>query len=128
MSVLDLFDVSFKAAHALAKFSAVAPGNGDGAYLATQADSAAIGVVQRDVNSGQSAQVMLHGITRALAGAAVTAGQRITATTSGFTVPVTSGAAAPTHILGDALTGAASGMIYHLHINRRFAGNSGAAL
>lgn len=128
MSVIDLFQVPFRAAHTLSKFVAAAAGNGDGAYLATLADSGAIGIVQRDVASGQSAPVMLHGISRALAGLAVTAGQRVTATTSGYIVPVTSGAAAATHILGTALTGAASGMIFHCHIDRRFNGQSGAAL
>jgi hypothetical protein len=136
MSVIDLFQVSFRAQHPLAKLTAVAPVAADGAYGATQipldANSlngvGAIGVVQRDVNSGQSAPVMLHGITRAIAGAAITAPARVTATASGYLVTATSGGAARVDILGDALTSAASGMIFHLHINRRVVTASGAAV
>lgn len=136
MSVIDLFQVSFRATHPLAKFSAVAPVAADGAYGATQVPLnpsslngvGAIGVVQRDVGSGQSAPVMLHGITRALAGAAITAGARVVATTSGFLVSATSGSAGRSDILGDALTSVASGMIFHLHINRRVVTASGAAV
>jgi len=136
MSVIDLFQVSFRAAHPVAQLSAVAPVAADGAYGATQIPLnpsslngiGAIGVAQRDTNSGQSVPVMLHGITRALAGAAVVAGARISATTSGYLVTATSGGAGRVDVLGDALTSAASGMIFHLHINRRVVTASGAAV
>lgn len=125
MSVVDLFQITFKAEHPLAKFSAVALSTAQD-YGATQVpfDSnslngqGAFGIVQRDVRSGENAPVMLHGISRALVGAAVTRGAKLIATTSGFLITATSGAAAPGSVIGDAFTSAASGMIAHVHIRR----------
>lgn len=124
-SVIDLFQVTFKAEHPLAKFTAVALSTAQD-YGVTQVpfDSnslngqAAFGIVQRDVRSGQSAPIMLHGISRAIVGGAVTRGAKLVAATSGFLVAATSGAAAPQGIIGDAFTSAASGMITHCHIRR----------
>lgn len=126
MSVIDLFDVTFKAAHTIRKFTGVAQ-SASADYLVTQADSHSIGIAQRDANSGQSIPVMLHGVSRALAGLAVTRGSRVTTATSGFIVPVTSGAALTSPVLGRALISAASGMITHVFIDRYTTGQSGAA-
>lgn len=126
MSVIDLFQVTFKAAHRIAKFSSVALGTAED-YGVTQAGSIAVGIAQRDANSGQSVPVMLHGISRGLVGAAVVRGSRVVQTTSGFIITATSGAAASTPILGKALTSAASGMIAHIFIQPSFNGNSGDA-
>lgn len=130
MSVIDLFQVTFRAEHPLAQFSAVALSTAQD-YGATQVpfDSnslngqTAFGIVQRDVRSGQSAPVMLHGVSRAIAGAAIVRGAKVGAVASGFLTTVTSGAAAVAGVLGDAFTSAASGMIFHLHIRR---GSTGA--
>ena len=135
MSVIDLFQVSFKAEHPIAQFSAVALGTAQD-YGVTQVPlnvaslttNGAFGIAQRAVASGQNASVMLHGISRAVVGAATTRGQRVTGTASGFVTPVTSGAAALTHVLGVALTTAASGMIAHVFLRAAFNGQSGAAL
>ena len=135
MSVIDLFQVTFRAEHPLAKFSAVAPSIAQD-YGVTQvplnpsslSTVGAFGIVQRDVASGQSAPVMLLGISRGLMGLPTVRGQRVTGTTSGFIIPVTSGAAAATHGLGQAFTSAASGMIGHVYLRPEFTGSSGAAL
>lgn len=135
MSVIDLFQVTFRAEHPLAKLTAVAYSTAQD-YGVTQVpfDSNSLngqgpaGIVQRDVRSGQSAPVMLHGVSRAIVGAAVVRGAKLVAVTSGFLTTATSGAAAPQQIIGDALTSAASGMIAHVHIRRGFTGaTSGGA-
>lgn len=85
----------------------------------------ALGVSQRDVNSGQTASVLLLGISRVIAGAAVTPGQYFTAQSgTGFALSVASGAAA-TLATGLVLTAAASGMIFQGFLSPTFI-NSGA--
>lgn len=116
MSVIDLFQVTFKAANGLSKFHAVGQSAADD-YTVANTGTEALGIVQRDVASGQSAPVMLHGISRGVVGASVTRGQRVTNGGSGFLVAATSGAI-PTPVLGRALTSAASGMISHIFIDR----------
>lgn len=125
-AVIDLFDVAFKTNAQVRKFTGVALSTAAD-YTVTQADSQSVGIAQRDAASGQNVPVMLHGVSRALTGIAVVRGNRVTTATSGFIVPVTSGAALPSPILGNALTSAASGMIAHVFINTSFTGQSGGA-
>lgn len=112
---IDIFTHTFKARTALAKFSAVEHNTNEDLAVSqhTNPTRYGIGIVQRDVRSGQSAPVLLVGITRFLAGAAVVRGQPLIAAGSGFLSGVASGTAvaSTTCIVGRALTSAASGMI-----------------
>lgn len=71
-----------------------------------------IGVLKNKPTAGQHATVALEGAVRVQAGIAVTAGDRFTAASGGFAVPINSGDALPIVNMGRALTTAASGMTF----------------
>lgn len=79
---------------------------------AATAGEAAIGILQTKPTSGKTASVAVLGKTRCFAGGTITAGANVTATASATATAVASG----DYILGNALTGVASGGLFMLEI------------
>lgn len=65
--------------------------NGTAQAIAPAAGVVPLGVVQNTPTSGQTASVMLQGITKALYGAAVTAGQSLMVNATGQFIPWVTG-------------------------------------
>lgn len=128
---VNLFEITFAAVRGIGQYRVVTQGAAD--FSVNYGDPAQVlGVSQRDVNSGQSAQVQLFGITRVLVGAAVTRGAPLVAQSgTGFAIAgVASGGAGQTAaVFGRALTSAASGMLASVFVHGPvFASASGAAV
>lgn len=64
-----------------------------------------LGVVQNNPNVGQAAEVMLTGISRVIAGANLTAGQRVTTTNEGKATPEVEGSYSFGRVLETATAG-----------------------
>lgn len=79
---------------------------------ADTAGEATIGLLQTKPTSGRTASVAVLGKSRCFAGGTITAGANITATASATATAVASG----DYILGNALTGVASGGLFMLEI------------
>jgi len=77
--------------------------------IAAEADTA-LGVLQNKPESGQHAAVAWEGHMKAYAAAAISAGARVTVTTSGYMLTVASGDGGQ---VGKALTAAASGDLFN---------------
>lgn len=125
---IDLMTITFAAQRAVNQFRIV---DVSGDFAVTYASGLrSIGVSQRDVSSGQSVPVMVHGVTRVQAGGAITAGQFFTAQSgTGFAIAIASGAAGNTNVpVGRALTGAASGFLFSGFLNVPSAVASGVAV
>jgi len=76
------------------------------------------GVLQNKPQAGEHATVAMEGITKVVAGAAVSVGDLITSAASGFAAVVASGNAADKKVVGKALTAAASGSVFSMEIDR----------
>ena len=77
------------------------------------ADASAIGLLQnKPAASGRSATVGYAGEMKAYAAAAITAGARLTVTTSGYVTTATSANIDGGFVVGKALTAAASGDLF----------------
>ena len=74
-----------------------------------------VGVVQNHPNSGEAATVALSGITKVIAGGAVSAGKKVSAAATGFATQTISGGI-EIAVFGRALTTAASGGIFTMLI------------
>ena len=84
-----------------------------------------IGVLQNHPQSGEHATVAVEGESRCRAGGTIAQGAWVTAANTGFATAVASGATS-TRAIGKAMSGAASGSIFPLHI-QPFLTASGAA-
>lgn len=88
---------------------------------------ASVGVLLNAPKDGEFASVATDGVTMVRVGAAVTAGDYITAAASGWGITATGPFAARTDILGRARTGAASGMLAAVDLDGfAFANSAGA--
>lgn len=83
---------------------------------------AGFGVLLNAPKDGEFASVATDGVALVYAGAAVTAGQYVTAATSGWAVVVTSGSGQ--EVLGKVRVGAASGMLAAVAIDYFYRPNS----
>ena len=83
--------------------------------LAGASDLAQIGVLQEKPDTGQVGNVQVDGITKAKAGAAIVAGDRLTTDAAGAFIP----AVATKQVLGIAMTSAASGDIFSMLLAAR---------
>lgn len=79
---------------------------------ADTAGEATIGLLQTKPTSGRTASVRVDGKSRCFAGGTITAGANITVTASATATAVASG----DYILGNAITGVASGGLFFLEI------------
>lgn len=88
--------------------------------VALSAADIGFGVVQNHPRSLEAATVVHMGVTKVRAGLAVSVGNFITSAATGFGVAVLSGAAhgANIYVLGRALTGAASGALFTVAIEK----------
>ncbi len=102
-----IWDESFESAadHTAKQFFIVKLDSTAKIVLAAAAGDLLLGVLQNDPNTGQAAQVRILGITKAVAGAAITLGDEVISDTAG---KVISTAAAGDRILGQALEAAAA--------------------
>ncbi len=82
----------------------------NGVKLRVAAGAGSLGVLDNKPKSGEHATVVVMGLTRAFAGATVTAGQFVTSTASGTFTNATSGQ----YIMGKSITGCASGSTFQL--------------
>lgn len=80
------------------------------------------GVLANAPKAGEHAAVVTDGVTMVRASIALTAGQYITATTSGWAVSVTSGAGQ--EVLGRVEAGCASGMLAAVNVSVFYRANS----
>lgn len=71
--------------------------------VATVAGEYVVGILQSKPASGQPADVMVHGVSKAVSGAAISAGAKIMTNASG---KVITGATAGSHVIGTALEAA----------------------
>jgi hypothetical protein len=89
--------------------------NSSGQAALANATALVVGVLQNKPSAaGQAATVAVHGVSKAVAGGAITAGARVTADASGNAIAAASAGDA---VLGVALTGAASGDVFPVLIN-----------
>lgn len=107
MSYLDSIPVIAGADLSAAQYKAVVIGG------TIAADSTAMGILQNKPVSGQDATVGYQGRSRYVAAAAVSAGAKLSVTTSGYLTTVTSGG----DVIGRALGDVASGGIGEAVIN-----------
>tara|TARA_Y100000592_G_scaffold62246_1_gene97222 strand:- start:12472 stop:12831 length:360 start_codon:yes stop_codon:yes gene_type:complete len=84
----------------------------NGVKLRVAAGAPGLGILDNKPKSGEGATVITQGVTRAFAGAAVTAGQFLTSTASGTFTNATSGQ----YIMGKSITGCASGSLFLLDV------------
>jgi hypothetical protein len=89
--------------------------NASGQAAVANATALVVGILQNDPGAaGQPATVAYAGASKAVAGASITAGARVTADANGAVIPA---AAAGDPVLGVALSNAASGDIIPVLIN-----------
>lgn len=78
------------------------------------------GVLQNKPLASEAAEVRVYGMSKAIAGAAVTAGNRVQTNATGFFINATSGL----NVAGDAVTGASSGGIFTLVVRPHWWGGN----
>ena len=78
---------------------------------ARQAGDQGIGIIQASAQSGEAVKVRFGGISKAIAGAAVTAGDYLRANATGFLVTGNSG-----NVVGTALNGVGSGGLFTMFV------------
>jgi hypothetical protein len=79
---------------------------------------APFGVLNNAPRAGENASVVTGGITMVRVGAAVQASQKATSATSGWAIAAVQGAEATKNVVGEFITGAASGMLAALKVER----------
>lgn len=77
------------------------------------------GILQNKPQAGEHATVAVDGVSKCVAGAAVSIGDLITAAASGYASVVGSGTAASKQVIGRALTAAASGSVFSIGIDKQ---------
>lgn len=107
VSLVAAGDLSTKQFHAVGVNSA-------GRAAIADADDQLIGIVQNNPAAGQAANVAYGGISKAVLGGNVTAGNRVTANASG---QIIAAASAGDSVIGVALGGGASGEIVSILVN-----------
>lgn len=97
---MPILDLTLEAAEDLtaSQYHLIVVDNTGKAALAG-ADEAAVGVVQNEPDAGEGASVRVQGVTKVVAGAAVTAGAKVSADLNGAGVTAVAG-----HVVGIALT------------------------
>lgn len=79
---------------------------------------AAYGVLSNAPKDTENASVVVGGITMVRVGAAVQAGAKATSAASGWAITAVQGAEATKNVVGEFITGAASGMLAALKVER----------
>lgn len=82
------------------------------------------GVLSNAPKDAENASVVTGGITMVRVGAAVQAGAKATSAASGWAITAVQGAEATKNVVGYFITGAASGMLAALKIDRQVLSNS----
>ena len=77
------------------------------------------GILQNKPQAGEHASVATDGVSKAMAGVAVTVGDLITSAGSGWATTVASGVAGDKQVIGRALTSAASGSVFSVAIDKQ---------
>jgi hypothetical protein len=100
------------------QYRAVRLSAGNTVNVTSQSGEYVFGVLQNKPQSGEGAEVRIVGMTKAIAGASVTAGKKVMSNATGFFIDATSGQ----YVAGSAVTGVASGGIFNLVFRPAWAG------
>jgi hypothetical protein len=77
------------------------------------------GILQNKPQAGEHASVAVEGVSKCIAGVAVSVGDLITSAGSGWATSAASGIAGDKQVIGRALTAAASGSVFSVEIDRQ---------